>query len=265
MKLAFMSFSAVNMSAAELADEAKRLGYEGVEPRLSANHAHGIENGISKQAADEFKKIFSDRGVAICCLATSCGFSDPKTINNNIDSAKQTIDLAVMLGVKRIRVFGGIIPEGVTREEAVQSVTGAFITLADYIGSEDVVLCMETHDSWCDPDDVANVIKSVSRNSIMVNWDLMHPVMTAKKTMKEAFDVLKPWIKHVHAHDGIAEGDKRSLVPIGQGQVDHKTALSLLKEAGYKDYISGEWIASGNMEFENNHLEREFGLLKRLL
>ena len=264
MKFAFMSFSGPKMSAAELADEAGRLGYKGVEPRLSANHGHGIENGISVQAANEIRSIFSGRGIDICCLATSCVFSNPAAAPENIESAKKTIDLAVMLGVRRIRVFGGGIPEGITREKAADSITESLMVLSDYIGQADVALCMETHDSYCDPADVAGIMKRVSRKNIMVNWDIMHPVLTAKKTIQQSFEILQQLIAHVHVHDGCRENNKLIMKPIGQGLIDHKTAIGLLRKSGYDGYISGEWIESGNPEFETGHLERELALLEAL-
>ena len=264
MKYAFMSFSEPQLSAEGLAETSKRLGYRGVEPRLGSNHGHGIENGILKQAADKVKDIFSGHGIDICCLATSCIFTDPKTLQENIENAKKTVELAIMLGVRRIRVFGGTIPDGISRGDAAKTVTESLLNLSDFIGQEDLALCMETHDSWCDPDEVAAIMTSVSRKNIMVNWDIMHPVLTAGKTIKEAYEVLKPWIGHVHVHDGVREDGKIIFKPIGQGLVDHKTAINLLRDSGYDDYISGEWIQYGNPEFEENHLEREIKLLKAL-
>ncbi len=73
--------------------------------------------------------------------------------------------------------------------------------------------------------------------------------------MRDAFSTLKPWVQHVHFHDGTSEG----LVPIGTGTIDHKLALELLSGVGYSGYLSGEWI---KWEPYQVHLPREIATMK---
>ena len=47
MKYSFMSFSTPTLSLAATLQAARQYGYEGVEPRLDADHAHGIEATLS--------------------------------------------------------------------------------------------------------------------------------------------------------------------------------------------------------------------------
>ncbi len=77
--------------------------------------------------------------------------------------------------------------------------------------------------------------------------------------MADAYNILKPWIKHVHFHDGIRQGDKTTLTPIGQGQIDHKTAVELLQKDDYQGHLSGEWIKWESFDI---HLPRELALIK---
>jgi sugar phosphate isomerase/epimerase len=50
-----------------------------------------------------------------------------------------------------------------------------------------------------------------------------------------------------------------TLVPIGQGSIDHRKALELLKSIDYQGFLSGEWIAWEPYEI---HLPRELATLK---
>ena len=79
-------------------------------------------------------------------------------------------------------------------------------------------------------------------------------------TMDDAFAALRPYIRHVHIHDGI-QTDKLTMVPIGSGHIDHGRALELLKTINYDGYLSGEWIG---WEPADVHLPRELGLMKAL-
>jgi sugar phosphate isomerase/epimerase len=87
----------------------------------------------------------------------------------------------------------------------------------------------------------------------------MHPVRVAKVTMADAFDVLKRWVRHVHFHDGVTTDGKLVMVPVGEGDIDHKTAVELLERMGYDGYMSGEWI---NWQPYEEHLPRELATMK---
>jgi len=204
-------------------------------------------------------------------LATSLKYADPSTTELVIKQSKEQIDLAGDLGVPVLRVFGGKIPDGLTREAATDTMVGALKAVADYAAGRKVTLCIETHDDWCDPRHLAAVLSRVNHPNVATNWDIMHPVRVCHYTMDEAFEVLKPWIKHVHVHDGIGPekikfdaigtGAIDQMLPIGTGGIDHKRALELLKTIHYSGAISGEWI---NWEPYEIHLPRELATLRKL-
>ena len=260
MKYAFMSFSCPELTLDEMLALAKRLGYDGIEPRLVSNHGHGIEIDIDDSARREIRQKVADSGIALACLATSCVYADPQTVKENIDETRRSIDLAADIGATRLRVFGGTIPEEVSRDQAIDLLTGAMQTLKDQAEQRSVTLCMETHDHWTLPGHLAEVMRRVSSPAIAVNWDIMHPVRQSKVTMDQAYAALKPWIKHVHFHDG-AQGVKGySLVPIGEGDIDHRRAVELLKADSWDSYLSGEWIGWEPCEI---HLPRELATMKK--
>jgi sugar phosphate isomerase/epimerase len=197
-------------------------------------------------------------------LATSCVFADPAKKAGSIEFALKAVDLASDIGCERLRVFGGVIPEGISREQAVDDVAAALSEIAPRAEEKNVAVCIETHDDWSNPDYVAAVLRKVSSSAIAVNWDIMHPVRAAGKSIDEAFNTLKPWIKHCHIHDGVWEGEdkKLTLKPIGTGMVDHKRALELLSGIDYKSALSGEWINWADFPAEK-HLPCEIATLKK--
>lgn len=259
MNFSFMSFSCPEADIKDFIGIAKQYGYNGIEPRIDAEHKHGVEPGADSSFLRDVKQMSEDNQIKICCIATSCVFANPQSSDENIIRAKQTIDLAVELGVPVIRVFGGGIPEGISREKGFDSVVSSLTKLSDYTGSHEVTVCVETHDDWCDPAEVAKVMRSVSHKNIAVNWDIMHPVLTAGYTIQNAFQELKKWIKHVHIHDGLRDAKGFRFTPISEGGVDHADAISLLRNCGYDGFISGEWIA---WEPYDVHLPRELAKLK---
>ena len=259
MKYSFMSFSCPELSLQDMLNTAEKYGYDGVEPRIDSGHAHGIERATDAQTRASLKSEAQKSKVALCCLATSCKYADPTNVEEQVAITLESIDLAADLGVPAIRVFGGKIPEVVDREKATALLTDAMKTVANRAQERNVTVCMETHDDWCDPNHLAEVMRRVAHPSIAINWDIMHPVRTAGFSIEDSFKILKPWIRHVHFHDGTQRDSKLQLTPIGEGDIDHKAAVKLRTEMQYDGFLSGEWIRWQPYDI---HLPREIQAVK---
>ncbi len=261
MKYSFMSFSAPDQDLPALLATAVKYGYDGIEPRLDANHAHGIEVAATAAQRALFRRQAGDSGITLACLATSLKYADPAQTENVLRQTHARIDLAGDLGVPVMRVFGGKLPDGLNRDAAIEQVAKCLKTVADHAAERQVTLALETHDDWCDPEHVAAVVSRVDHPAIAVNWDVMHPVRMKLATIDESYDRLKPWIRHLHVHDGIQDDGRLEMVPIGSGIIDHRRALERLQQDGYTGFISGEWI---KWEAPELHLPRELATLKAL-
>ncbi len=257
MKYAFMSFSTPSLDLAGMLDVAGRYGYDGIEPRLDTGHAHGIEVGTSRRQRDAIRAQAQASGITLACLATSLNYADPRAADSMPARTHEVIDLAGDLAVRVLRVFGGQIPDGVDRGQAVDLIVRALASVAPHAEDRGVTLCLETHDDWCDPAHVAMILTRLASPCIGVNWDIMHPVRTGVASVEKSFEVLHPWIRHVHIHDGV--GSNCTFVPIGTGEIDHKRAVELLLSAGYEGFLSGEWI---KWEPAETHLPRELKVMK---
>ena len=163
------------------------------------------------------------------------------------------------MGIPTMRVFGGGFPQAMSRQQAVDQVVKCLKAIASHAADRNVTICMETHDSWCNPTDVATVLAAVDHPSIACNWDVMHPVRMGFATVEESFNALSRWIRHTHLHDGSTTDGKLSLVPIGDGEIDHRPFIRLLKANNYQGFLSGEWIG---WEAWETHLPREIATLK---
>lgn len=258
MKYSFMSFSTPEATLEEMLAIAKRFGYDGIEPRLDSKHAHGIEVATSPARRQQIKDRINASGIKLACLAASLSYADPEKTASMVLQTHDHIDLAGDLGAPVIRVFGGPFPDQIDREAATAHVADALLKVAAHAADRGVTLCLETHDAWCNPEHVAAIMERVNHPAIAVNWDIMHPVRRGNATMDSAFQALKNWIRHLHIHDGPKEAS--GLLPIGEGDIDHKRALELLKTIDYQGFISGEWI---NWEDYNVHLPREIATMRR--
>ena len=264
MRYSFMTFSCPDLGLREALDLARRLGYDGIEPRTDAKHAHGVEIDAASARRAEARRLVTGSGIRLACIATSLKFADavdPKAARERTEETLRYVDLARDLGCPRLRVFGGQIPDGVSREAATEAVAGSLTKIAGRSAGSGVTLCVETHDDWCNPAHLARVMELVDSPSVAVNWDIMHPVLTGGVSMEEAWRLVGRWTRHVHAHDGDKVDGNIVLKPIGKGRVDHAAALRLLAAANYEGFVSGEWI---EWEPYETHLPRELTALKSI-
>ena len=263
MKYSFMTFSCPELTFDEVLALAAKYGYDGVEPRAQADHAHHVETESDAGTRATIRKQAEDAGIAICCVATSCRYTsaDPAELRQQIDDTRRLVDVAGDVGCSRLRVFGGPIPNGMSREDAVKQVSHSLRLVADHAAGRGVTLCVETHDDWRQAEDMVNVLRTVDHPNVQLNWDIMHPVL-AGMTMDDAYAQLAPYVRHVHFHDGrLKDGGGLELMPVGQGLIDHARAVALLQQAGYDGYLSGEWI---NWEPYDVCLPRELATMKAL-
>lgn len=151
MKYAFMTFSNPAWTLTETLAAAKRHGYDGVELRIGSDHEHGLELSSDAAQRSAAKQQAHDAGIAICCIATGCTFADPSKAAQSVEQARAVIDLAFDVGAQVIRVFGGKIPDGFSREQVAASIVASLRALAGKAEARGINIAIETHDDWCDP------------------------------------------------------------------------------------------------------------------
>jgi len=260
MRYGFTSFSLPQADLPALLAAAQAHGYDGVELRLDSGHGHGVEISCSHEARAALRAKIAASPVTVDCLGTSVRLADPATAEASTSLARTCIDLAGDVGIKLIRVFGGAVPDEVSRKAAQSALVEGLKGLTDHAASRDVVIGLESHDDWSAPQRLADVMAAVDHPSAAILWDVWHTGRAGGKSLAEAHRILAPWIRHVHIHDGRLRLDRLEFLPIGHGDLDHLEILALLTAGGYSGVVSGEWINWGPGDV---HLPRERRQLAR--
>ncbi|WP_168735979.1 sugar phosphate isomerase/epimerase family protein [Cohnella fermenti] len=260
MKYAFVSFSCPNAPLASILRMAQEYGYAGFEARCGFGHAHGIGLDLTDEQIADIRRDFAVGGISLACLSVSCHYSNPLTVDLNIDETKAYIRLAQKLDVPFLRVFCGVIPSSLDREEARRQVAQSLRELAPVAEQAGVHLLAETHDDWSDPKEMAAVMREVNHPSVGVVWDVMHTLRGGGTAMEAAYRILEPWIRHVHIHDGLLDLSRLTFLPIGEGDIDHRPVVRILLDHGYEGFVSGEWL---DWEPAETHLPREIEAMRR--
>ena len=260
MKYSFVSFSCPDADLSALLAMASEFGYDGAEIRSGAGHRHGIELGLSPEAIADIRQRFAASGVFPICLSVSCHYSDSATLPSNLEETRSYLRLAEALGFPLLRVFCGVLPQGSDRSRVREQIAASLRELAPLAAESNVVLAVETHDDWSDPREMASVLSAVNHPAVGVVWDVMHTLRGGKTSMEEAYRILKPWLRHVHIHDGLLDPNRLVFRPIGQGEIDHRPVVRLLANDRYEGFLSGEWL---DWEAPEVHLPRELSTMRQ--
>ena len=234
-----------------------KLSLEDVLKRCSDAGIRGIDIEYSQLAADydhicEALRYYYMEVASIYQIST---FRNP----DFMDNIKEQIDMAHRLDVKRVLVVPGFLD----REEAktlhsvsgdywsvdhfmqenlcVRSIKAALIQLTQYAKSLGVEVTLEDFDKTEAPYSRMNELLWFMRNvpGMKCTFDMGNFAFGYENVM-EAYEILKPYIVHVHCKDRGSEGNGLQSVPTGSGYIPIAQLVRKLRAAGYRGYLSIE-------------------------
>lgn len=235
---------------------AEKLGLKGVQ-------VYGIEGEISPEmtasSRAEFKKELADRGLTLSavCGDLGHGFFDPEHNKENIERSKRILELAKELGTDVVTTHIGVVPKDPShpRYGIMQDACGQLAEYANQLGSHFAI------ETGPEPADVLRkFLDTLPSDGVGVNLDPANLHMCFNCDAAEAVRILKPYIVHTHAKDGVykkfcdseimygilplpadyQEEDYCEEVPLGQGGVNWKEYLSALDGIGYRGFLTIE-------------------------
>lgn len=242
MKLGFMTFINPEWTLQEHVAAAKKYGYTGIEPRVEAGHAHGIDLDTPDAKLAEAKAMVEGEGLEFCCVATSSKFvaKDKAERAQVVARTKQYVELAAKIGAPCIRVFGGMLPEGVHLFHALDYMPESLRAVGEFAEAHPVDVCFETHDAWISSYRVMELMRRTDHPKVAVNYDYAHCGRELEPAY-ESFMHLRPWIRHAHMHDYVIDADgKTAFCKLGEGVAQQRDVMKLLLADRYKGYFSLE-------------------------
>lgn len=266
VKTSFMTFACPEWDLAQVLDVAAELGYDGVEPRMDAQHAHGIEVALDSKGRKMARTRAEAAGVEFCCLATSLRFiavTDEAKAKLQAETVER-VKLAADLGMPGLRVFGGPVPEDVSLEAALTAAADNLKAAGDVAAAAGVELWVETHDTLSRATVAARVVDAANHPAVFYNYDVMHPYRNGED-LDTTFASLGDRIHHTHWHDAGATPGKPIITLFGEGDLPLIELLTRLRDLGFVGYLSGEWFGEQLGKTPRESLEHYVTATKELL
>ena len=162
--------------------------------------------------------------------------------------AKKCIDIAHELGIKLLNFHGTAYGLYMSKEDSrkmiLDNYVSSFKELIRYAKKKDVTLMLENNpkrSSIRKPRDMKYIIDRVP--GLLLHLDMGHAFIAGGIECVKEFSVsFKNKIGHVHIHDNDGENDIH--LPLGEGKVDCKGIVRILKQIGYNKTISIEVYTS---------------------
>lgn len=240
MKLGTSTLGCPDWTLAEILTHVKSFGYDGVElrglgPDLDLTQSPAF---ASPTAIAESRRAFVAAGLEICSVDTSASFTDRGNAPRAQEEARRGVDLAAALGAPLVRVFGGGVPQGATRADALGSLVENLHALGEYAATAgEVTIVLETHDAFSTGAQVAEALAQVDHPRIGALWDLHHPYRQGEAP-ETTWKALVPSLRHTHVKDS---HPAHGYCLLGEGDIPIFEMLRLLKQGGYDGWLSLEW------------------------
>lgn len=239
---------------------AAKNGFDGVQ--IYATSGEFSPETLTEEKKAEIKKLLKENNLevsALCGDMGGYGFEIEKDNAERVEKTKRIIDLAVEFGAKAVTTHIGVIPSDKT-EPRYGVMLNALTAAGLYAKEKGVTLAIETGPEFAKT--LLAFLKD-TKGGVGVNLDPANFVMVTGQNPVQAVELLKDYIVHTHAKDGVKINDDMTPtevyhafavggvdalnackcfkeVPLGEGQVNWKEYLSALKDIGYDGYLTIE-------------------------
>ena len=240
-------------------ETAAALGLQGVQIYATTGD---FSPTLTQEEKDEYKRQLKGKNLVISALCGDMGgygFERAEDNTERVEKTKAIVDLAVEFGTSVVTTHIGVIPENKTTPR-YEVMLKALTECGLYAKERGVTLAIETG-----PEKAKTLLSFLedTQGGVGVNLDPANFVMVTGQDPVEAVYLLKDYIVHTHAKDGVmldknqnptevyhafavggvdalnaCEGFKEK--PLGDGAVDWDNYLKALKDIGYDGFLTIE-------------------------
>ncbi len=237
------------------AELAHSVGADGVQMYMVGGEL--APDNMTPSKIREVLRILGDNALevsAVCGDLGGHGFAKAEENPGKIAVSKKIMDAACEIGAPVVTTHIGVIPadSACDRYKIMQE---ACFELGSYAQQKGMHFAVETGPEKAVV--LKSFLDSLSCSGMAVNLDPANFVMVTGQDPTEAVGILKDYIVHTHAKDGvmlkqtdpmniyghfdsISVNDYFLETPLGQGQVDFDSYLAALSDIGYHGYLTIE-------------------------
>lgn len=244
MQLSFMTLGCPNWTLDDICRNGPAYGFDAVDfrglgPDIDITTTPAFTTDIAAT-----KRRLDSAGLAVSGISTSLSICNPEKRDRDLEEARRTVPVALALGAKNIRVFGGGFPDSLSRLDAAAAGAELMHTILAIPGAASLNWLFETHDEWISSKHCKLLIDRVNHPAFGVLWDMGHTFRVMGEPPTETWKNVGPWVRYTHVKDAMfdpahpkAMSSGWRYMPCGTGQLPLAQSIALLKQAGYQGYL----------------------------
>jgi len=273
-----------------------KIGYKGVEivtHHLGTPINYHLNPDMGRTRIKKVKKLTDSLGLKIVCISPESDFLKPVSgsLKGDIELIKKNIDMALELDCHLVRPLAAWKkPENMSREDAINVIVKGLKTCVKYAEDKEVKLALENHGLFDRvPDNLIAIVTKVSSDHLGVClhtredfMDILKAIpekifhlhlMDFKKLSKDDKTVLNLKMTGLNKNQIVsktgfpAEFVKKVLsqgipaVSLGEGDLDVKITLKILKEHGYNGWYNYE---GHNAENPESDAKKSYSFIRKI-
>ena len=238
------------MTLEDFVDVAAEMGLDAVEPT-----AYYFDD-TSPAYLSRLKARCTRLGLDVSGTAVGNNFcvAEADKLKAQVDSVKQWVERASILGCKTIRIFAGTVPRGEAEEKARARCVGAIEEACDHAAKYGVYLALENHGGiTATADQILAIVKAVKHDFFGVNLDTGN-----FHTSDPYADLarLAPYAVTAQVKTEIQRAGK------AKEEADMGKLIDILRAVNYRGYVALEYEAA---EEPKTAVPRHLAALRKLL
>ena len=228
----------------------KKLGLKYIEPELMTGRCLLNVNGycnITSLEDDpmEMKKMIKKAGLEVPCLSAHSNLLDT---SYGVDYLQKAIRFAYILGAPIVNTSEGPKPGWMTDEDAFRIMKYNLDHLLKMAENYNITLTIEPHGYYTtNAEGLLKIMDLSDSDRLAINFDTGNVTIAGNdsvETLKAVVDhVVYVHLKDVTRQMATGAGEEYGVVAgvaIGEGDVDIKGCIEVLKDHGYEGYLSIE-------------------------
>jgi sugar phosphate isomerase/epimerase len=138
------------------------------------------------------------------------------------------VDITEWLGASHLRVFGGELPPGTSRQQGIAWVVEVMKPACDYAGAKGITLGIESHGGITSrAENILEILRRVDSPYGGCNLDITH----FRENGYAQVEMCIPYATHAHIRDHFDSGQP----------IDFDRIWQMFAKGGYKGYMSAEY------------------------
>ena len=230
MKLSFSTRGWMDMRWEEMLDEAREMGFAGVEIYnvFKTPELYGKGGPLHKYTVASTVRALREKHIQIPCFDSSYDLS--LADEDTMEALGKLMNLSSDMHVPYVCAFA--------KDGTAERVVSALEELIPVAAEKNVTILIKTSGMFSDTARLRETLDRFACDQLAVIWDVHHPYRDCGETPAQTIKNLGAYIKHVHLRDS---NDAGGYELIGEGTFPVSDVMRALSSVDYDGFISLEW------------------------